>query len=174
MPNYIRPAIPGATVFFTVVLAQRGDDMLHREVATLRDAVRETRAELPFGIAGWVVLPDHMHTIWTLPPGDSDFSTRWQRIKGRFSRSVGVTRSRSASKRAKGEAGIWQRRFWDHHIRDRADLEMHLRYCWADPVRHGLVARAADWPLSSIHRDIAQGRIGRDWSGPSPDGAFGE
>ena len=163
MSTYIRPQIPGATVFFTVALAARGSDLLLREVEALRQAVRLTRADRPFLIDDWVVLPDHMHCIWTLPEGDADFSTRMGAIKARFTRSVsgkvgsgkvGLNPTlRSASKVRKGEAGLWQRRFWEHHIRNPDDYAAHRHACWQDPVRHGLVARAQDWPFSSYHRD---------------------
>lgn len=200
MPGYIRPRAPGAPVFFTVALANRSDDLLLREIDRLRAAVRSTRAERPFDILAWVVLPGHLHCLWQLPPGDRDFSTRWGAIKARFTRSLrdgcrvgfhptaaqrigrevgwNPTLHRSLSQRAKGDAGIWQRRFWEHHIRDRADLEMHLRYCWSDPVRHGLVERPVDWPFSSIHRDIRLGRVTAGWRAeltePAPGGGFGE
>lgn len=88
MSHYLRPRIPGAAVFFTVALADRGSDLLLREVAVLREAVRATLAERWFGIDAWVVLPDHMHCVWTLPEGDADFSTRMGAIKGRFAREV--------------------------------------------------------------------------------------
>ena len=184
MSNYRRPKIPGATVFFTVALACRGTDTLLREVDTLRDAVRQTRKERPFHINAWVILPDHMHCVWTLPPGDSDFSTRMAAIKARFTRRVGFhptivpippeppeqepfkpawksfeTRVgynptlRSPSKIKKGEAGVWQRRFWEHHIRDAEDLRNHINYCWHNPIKHGLVEHPKDWPHSSWHRD---------------------
>jgi putative transposase len=161
MPHYIRPQIPGATVFFTVALAHPGSDLLLREIEALRQAVRLTRHDRPFQINAWVVLPDHMHCIWTLPPGDADFSTRMGAIKARFSRMVsgrvGFNPTlRTASMVKKGESGIWQRRFWDHHIRNPDDLATHLQACWNDPVRHGLVTRAEDWPFSSFHRDHAQ------------------
>jgi putative transposase len=170
MPNYIRPQIPGARVFFTVALAQRGTDTLVREVGSLRAAVRATMTERPFGIDAWVVLPDHMHAVWTLPEGDSDFSVRWGAIKSRFTRevkrrvgfhptndaiaTVGWNPTlRSPSKIAKGDAGIWQRRFWEHHIRTERDMAAAIRYCWINPVKHGLVDDPADWPYSSYHRD---------------------
>jgi len=130
MPNYLRPRVTGATIFFTVTTSRRGEDLLCREVSHLREAVAATRAELPFDIAAWVVLPDHLHAMWTLPPGDHDYSTRWKRIKTRFSKSVGVKFPRSGSKVAKGEAGIWQRRFWDHHIRNQGDFDDHIA-CFA-------------------------------------------
>ena len=174
MSNYVRPRIQGARVFFTVVLADRRSDLLVRDIAALRAAVAEVRARRPFGIDAFVVLPDHLHCLWTLPHGDADFSTRWKEIKTGFTKSVGRVGRRSASKLAKGEAGLWQRRFWDHHIRNEADFATHLRYCWGDPVKHGLVARAADWPWSSIHREIRAGIVGPDWSGEVQEGVFGE
>lgn len=170
MPNYVRPRVGGATVFFTVALARRGDDLLVREVERLRDAVRATKVERPFVIDAWVVLPDHLHAVWTLPEADSDYSTRWGAIKSRFTRSLrrvgfdptdpeadGATVGwnptlRSPSKVAKGDAGVWQRRFWERHIRDARDYDAHVRYCWINPVKHGLVERPEDWALSSVHR----------------------
>jgi putative transposase len=150
MPNYIRPKVSGATVFFTVVLAARGEDLLIREFARLQDAVRVTRGERPFAIRSWVVLPDHLHMIWTMPEGDRDFPTRWRLIKSRF--SMGLPRGPvRPSQIARAERGIWQRRYWEHHIRDDADLAVLTRYCEENPVKHGLVGRPEDWPLSSIH-----------------------
>ncbi len=183
MPTYRRPRVPGATVFFTVALAGRGSDLLVREIGLLRAAVRATRAERPFGIDAWVVLPDHLHCVWALPEGDADFSTRWGAIKGRFSRSLRgagfagragfspptqpapprVWSGRNgglkpALRVAKREAGIWQRRFWEHHIRDDEDFAAHVRYCHINPVKHGFVERPEDWPYSSVDREIAAAR----------------
>ena len=174
MPNYIRPKVSGASVFFTVNLADRSSTLLVDRIEDLRDAVRVTRKERPFGIDAWVVLPDHMHCVWTLPPRDRDFSTRWKDIKCQFTKKVGTEVHRSRSKVAKGEKGIWQRRFWDHHIRNEADSENHVRYCWINPVKHGYVSRPVDWPHSSIHRDIRLGRVEPEWSGSIPEGMFGE
>ncbi len=174
MPDYVRPKLPGASVFFTVALTDRGSDVLVREIGRLREAVREVRGERPFAIDAWVVLPDHMHAVWTLPDGDADFSTRWKDIKTRFTKAVGIVGRRSPSKITKGEAGLWQRRFWEHHIRDEPDYAAHVRYCWINPVKHGLVARAVDWPYSSIHRDIAHGIVEPEWAGSAVDGRFGE
>lgn len=171
MPKYIRPKVEAATVFFTVALAQRGGDVLLRHIDQLRAAVRQVSAEKPFQIDAWVVLPDHLHAIWTLPQGDRDFSTRWGAIKARFSIAMGragftppqpIGKSAggvSPALRRKGEVGLWQPRFWEHHIRDEADFANHLRYCWGNPVKHGLVGRAADWPYSSIHRDMRLGKV---------------
>lgn len=172
MTNYRRMRTQGASYFFTVVLADRTAGTLIERIDCLRDAFRQTRRERPFAIDAVVVLPDHLHAIWTLPPGDADFSTRWRLIKSRFSRATGGFAPRSASKRAKAERGIWQRRFWEHCIRDETDLDRHLRHCWGNPVWHGLVERAADWPFSSIHRDIRAGHVDAHWAGAWPDGGF--
>jgi putative transposase len=174
MSRYIRPKVAGASVFFTVTLADRRSDLLVREIDALRCAVGATLTEHPVFIDAWIVLPDHLHCVWTLPEGDADYSTRWKKIKARFTKSVGLVGARSASKVAKGESGLWQRRFWDHHIRDERDFTMHLQYCWWNPVKHGLVGRPVDWPYSSIHRDIRLGRVEPEWSGVGIDGAFGE
>ncbi|WP_134724501.1 REP-associated tyrosine transposase [Paracoccus luteus] len=158
MSRYIRPRLLGVPIFFTVALADRGSWLLVAEVERLRQAVRQTRDERPFEIEAWVVLPDHLHCIWRLPEGDADYSVRWGAIKARFSRGVKAVgwnpTLRSPSKAAKGEAGVWQRRFWEHHCRDDADFAAHLRYCWFNPVKHGLVRRVEDWPYSSVHREI--------------------
>lgn len=110
----------GATIFFTVALADRGSDLLVREVDHLRRAVRTKRTERPFDIDAWVVLPDHLHCVWTLPRGDRDFFTRWRLIKTRFSQALPMGRRR-ASDMPRQERGVWQRRFWDRHIRDEAE-----------------------------------------------------
>jgi len=157
MSTYRRPAHPGASIFFTVALQDRGSGLLCAEVSRLREAVAQTRAERPFAIEAWVVLPDHLHCVWTLPEGDADFPTRWRLIKARFSRGL-PPGARRASHLARQERAIWQRRYWEHHIRDEADRIAHLRYCWDNPVKHGLVAAAEDWPFSSVHREIAAGR----------------
>ncbi len=154
MSNYLRPKHLGATVFFTVNLATRGSDLLTREVAALRAAVHATKAERSFTINAWVVLPDHMHTVWTMPEGDSDFSTRWSIIKARFSRAMPHINRRD-SHAARREHGIWQRRYWEHHIRSDQDKTAATRYCWINPVKHGFVTDPADWPYSSYHRDSA-------------------
>ena len=195
MSCYLRPHIPGACVFFTVALARRGARLLVDEIELLREAVRVTHVRRPFHIDAWVVLPDHMHCVWTLPEEDADYSQRWGTIKARFSRDLGRRMRRagicpptelpvvSAGRYAglkpglredKREAGIWQRRFWEHHIRDEADYAAHVRYCWINPVKHGFVERAVGWPYSSIHRDIRAGMVEAEWSGDVPDGQFGE
>lgn len=152
MPNYQRPKLTGVPVFFTVNLADRQSDVLVAEVDRLREAVWMTRNERPFEVEAWVVLPDHMHCIWRLPTGDRDYGVRWRLIKSRFSRGLPKAHTRP-SHDARHERGIWQRRFWEHHIRNEADFAAHLRYCWLNPVKHGYVTRPEDWPYSSVHQD---------------------
>ncbi|MEZ5751601.1 MAG: transposase [Paracoccaceae bacterium] len=129
-----------------------------QEIKALREAVQRTRNERPFGIDAWVVMPDHMHCVWHLPPGDADFSTRWSVIKARFSRALPPDSAapRRASHDAPREHGVWQRRFWEHHICDERDWKNHVHYCWFNPVKHGFVDHPGDWPYSSWHRDHAQ------------------
>ncbi|HEX7341212.1 MAG TPA: transposase [Rhodanobacteraceae bacterium] len=147
-------------------------------VDTLRAVVGKVKRERPFAIDAWVVLPEHLHAVWTLPRGDADFSTRWMLIKAGFSRALPRLEEVSASRRRKGERGIWQRRFWEHQIRDERDFASHVDYVHINPVKHGYVAKAAAWPYSSIHRYIRHGVLPADW-GCDPDacgqgGGFGE
>lgn len=173
MTAYRRLRIPGATYFFTLALEDRTSTALTSRINTLRHAFFQTLAERPVHIDAIVILPDHLHAIWTLPEGDADYSTRWRLIKARFSATL-PPGPRRASLRRKGERGLWQRRFWEHTIRDGADYDAHMRYCWGNPVKHGLAPRACDWPYSSIHRDIRHGRVDPDWAGQIPEGRFGE
>lgn len=153
MPNYRRDKTPGATFFFTVAAAQRGGKILTDNIHLLRCAYLRTWQEQPFRCDAMVVLPDHIHAVWTLPEGDCDYSTRWRKLKSRFTRSLGQTMGRSLSKVMKNERGIWQRRFWEHRIRDADDYCHHLEYCRVNPVKHGLVEAAEDWPFSSFNRN---------------------
>lgn len=166
MANYRRPKVTGATVFFTVALAERGSDLLTREIERLRFAVRATLAERPCTIDAIVVLPDHLHAVLSFPAGDAAYPTRWRLIKTRFSRCFPPQGLRP-SHVARAERGIWQRRYWEHHVRDRSDYETHMQYCWSDPVRHGLVDHPSDWPYSTFHRDARSGRVPQDWLEPS-------
>lgn len=153
MPNYRRPFIAGASWFFTVNLHDRRQRLLVEHVVALREAVRETRRRFPFKIDAMVVLPDHIHAVWTLPEGDCDFPLRWRLIKTRFSKSIVPGEQLSMSRRTRGERGIWQRRYWEHLIRNERDHARHVDYCWFNPVKHGLVTDVEDWPYSSFHRD---------------------
>ena len=173
MTDYRRYFFPGGTYFFTVTLADRSSSLLMENVAALRTAFRDVRTEMPFVLDAIVVLPDHLHTIWILPPGDSDFSTRWKKIKAGFSRQVPKIESRSQSRIGKGERGIWQRRFWEHAVRDEADWQRHMDYIHFNPVKHGHVRRAADWPYSSFHRYVKIGAYPREWGIVHEEGAGG-
>ena len=153
MPNYRRAFVQGGRYFFTVNLLDRKSRLLVEHIDILRTAVRETRTAFPFVIDAMVVLPDHIHAVWTLPEGDADFSVRWRWIKIRFSRSVPTTEPRSKVREARSERGIWQRRYWEHVIRDDRDLKNHIHYCWFNPVKHGHVGNVEDWPYSTFHRD---------------------
>ncbi|SPJ23649.1 REP-associated tyrosine transposase [Palleronia abyssalis] len=148
MPNYRRRWVPGGTYFFTVNLAQRGDDLLTRRIADLRGAYGAVQAQMPFRTRGIVILPDHIHAVWTLPEGDVAFPERWRRIKSLFSQSVAETRPRTYSKARKGEVGIWQRRYWENVVEDDTRLSTALWYIRENPVRHGYVDRPEDWPFS--------------------------
>ncbi|MBT0962862.1 transposase [Denitromonas sp. IR12] len=123
----------------------------------LRDAVRKVRTRRPFHIDAWVVLPDHKHAVWTLPLGDSDYSGRWRAIKIAFAKALPKTEWRSPRRVAKGERGIWQRRFWEHTIRDESDYAAHVDDVLINPLKRGLVEAAGDWPYSSLHRCVARG-----------------
>lgn len=146
----------------------------------LRRAVETTRRELPFSIEAWVLLPDHLHCVWTLPKGDADFAGRWSRIKRRVSLSCRDEyrddRLLTRSRREHRESTLWQRRYWEHAIRNDADMAAHLDYIHYNPVRHGLVARARDWPWSTFHRFISCGIYPLDWAAPAEHdiGSMGE
>jgi len=173
--RYRRVHIEGATYFFTVNLMDRRSRLLVEHIESLREAVRQVRRAHPFEILAWVVLPEHMHAIWTLPEGDRDYPMRWNQIKGGFSRCLGGGEPVSASRAARRERGIWQRRYWEHMIRDEDDLDRHVAYVHYNPVKHCHVSRAAEWPYSSIHRFIRLGWAKPDWGGVGDmDGEFGE
>jgi putative transposase len=176
MTAYRRNFIPGGCFFFTVNLADRRLSLLTMHTEALRVAFRETRAHHPFTIDAIVVLPDHLHAIWTLPDGDTDFATRWRLIKTAFSRLVPAGERISASHAAKGERGIWQRRYWEHTIRDQDDFAKHVDYIHINLVKHGLVPRVRDWQPSSFHRMVRLGIYPEDWVGDISASAddFGE
>ncbi|MCK8516933.1 transposase [Methylonatrum kenyense] len=160
MSRYRRSRLSGGTWFFTVVTHNRRALFETPDnVQRLREAVRMVAASRPFVIDAMVVLPDHIHAIWTLPDGDSDFSTRWRLIKSRF-RPVEETGKTPSVKRGRA---LWQRRFWEHRIRDYNDLRRHVDYIHYNPVRHGLVDNPAEWPYSSLHRAIRHGVCPETW-----------
>jgi putative transposase len=166
MPNYRRAWHPGGTYFFTVNLLQRhGNDLLTRQIALLGNVVRSVRARHPFHIHGWVVLPDHLHCVIELPSNDTDFATRWRLIKMNFSKSMPKGERLSRVRVARGERGIWQRRYWEHLIRNDADMQAHMDYVHFNPVKHGLVRHVSDWPYSTFHQLVEQGIYPQDWGG---------
>jgi len=164
--QYRRARITGGTYFFTVVSFRRARIFIEEEnIALLREAFRTVMKRHPFFIEAFVLLPDHMHCIWTLPSGDADFSKRWRLIKSYFSRKCDDRyRQRPFSSRiAKKEQAIWQRRFWEHWIQDEHDFINHVEYIHYNPVKHGLVDRPIDWPYSSLHSHIKQGKSDPNW-----------
>ena len=176
MTNYRRNFIPGGSFFFTVNLADRRSNLLIDRIDQLRSAFWYARTRHDFAIDAIVVMPDHLHTIWTLPPDDSDFAMRWRLIKTMFSRSVERGERRSASRSTKSERGIWQRRFWEHTLRDENDFERHCHYIHFNPVKHGHVSAPSQWQYSSFHRFVRLGVYPMNWAaGKQIDGnEFGE
>ena len=176
MTSYRRNFVEGGSFFFTVNLADRRQRLLVQHIDLLRRAFREVRQRHPFSIEAIVVLPDHLHAIWIIPEGDRDFSVRWRLIKAAFSRQLPHGEEISASRIAKGERGVWQRRYWEHTLRDEDDFARHIDYTHFNPVKHGYVSRVRDWPHSSFHRLVRLGVIPWDWGGDVRDigGKFGE
>ena len=174
MSWYRRVRLEGGVFFFTVVTYQR-QPILNTElgVKCLRNAWRKTNATMPFRVEAVCVLPDHLHTIWSLPEGDDDYSTRWRKLKGVFSREYraggGSHGEAKPSRRRKREVGVWQRRYWEHRIRNVDDFRRHVEYTHFNPVKHGYVTSLADWPLSSFHDHVKKGWIGADWGTIEPD-----
>lgn len=174
MVRYRRNFLPGGTFFFAVTLNDRKSSALVDHVQKLRSAFRVTRAERPFTVDAIVILPDHLHVIMTLPDTDADFSGRWRRIKSLFTHQL-VASGVPISRNHRGEFALWQRRFWEHTIRDETDFERCADYIHFNPVKHGLVALPADWPYSSLHRYIRAGILPADWGGVGEIiGNFGE
>ena len=169
MPNYRRAFSPGGTFFFTLVTYRRAPFLCDEPpLSILRRAINECRQRRPFRIDAFVILPDHIHAIWTLPDGDPDFSTRWARIKLNFTReflaSGGHERPISPSRRHNRRRGVWQRRFWEHLIRDPDDFNRHLNYIHYNPVKHKLANCPHAWPYSSFNRWVERETYAPDWS----------
>ncbi len=176
MPEYRRLFIPGGTYFFTVVTQDRRPILTTDTArACLRTAIRTVRKKQPFGLLAIVLLPDHLHTVWALPPGDERYPLRWAQIKEQFSRlslaSGGEEALVSESRMRHRERGIWQRRYWEHACRDEDDLKRCVDYVHWNPVKHGLVKRVTDYPWSTFHRFVKEGEYDPDWGGhdPCPD-----
>jgi putative transposase len=174
MPDYRRWRVPGGTYFFTVVTYQRRrlfDSAVAREL--LGSVIRDCRTEWSFHIDAIVLLPDHLHAIWTLPTSDDRYSARWSRIKKEFTRAWlqrgGVEAAPSPSQKREGRRGVWQPRFWEHVIRDERDFERHADYVHYNPVKHGLSSRPADWPHSTFRQWVERGSYPADWGRTAPD-----
>ena len=165
-----RRARTGSTYFFTLVSYERRPILCDPPIRNLlRLAVQNVRVRRPFTIDAWVLLPDHVHCIWTLPEGDTDYSTRWAQIKRTVSRfcdpDMHVPRPTSESRRKHRDSVIWQRRFYEHQIRDEDDFARHVDYVHFNPVRHGHASSAAAWPFSTFHRYVRAGMLSADWGG---------
>lgn len=170
MSRYRRAAVPGGSYFFTVVTERRQPILIDPAVRlALREAIVSVRQTLPFSIDGWVLLPDHLHAIWTLPDGDADFSNHWRLIKRHVTQVCGpdyLRRDFLTKRRSVKQCGtLWQHRFWEHLIRDERDFRQHMDYLHANPVKHGLVDAAIDWQWSSFHRWVRRGVYPSDWAG---------
>ncbi len=165
MPNYRRARVPGGTYFFTVNLLDRRRRLLVEHAALLGEALRETRRVRPFDLLAIVVLPDHLHCVWRLPEGDADNANRWAQIKSYVSRRLPKEEPCSQYRISRRERGLWQRRYWEHLIRNEDDLGRHVDYLHLNPVKHGHVSRACDWPYSSFRQWVARGVYALDWAG---------
>jgi len=174
MPNYVRAYQPGGTYFFTVVTHQRRPFLID-EVARccLREAWIEVRTERPFRVVGLCLMPDHLHTVWRLPENDDRYDVRWSSIKRLFSQAYrrcgGTEGPRNARRVRKREAGFWQRRYWEHLIRDEDDFRRHMDYVHYNPAKHGYVARAGEWEWSTFHRYVKRGFYDPDWGEAEPE-----
>ena len=152
MVHYRRHHLPGGTWFFTVNLRNRRSYLLTSHITALKRAISDAQRTQSFTIDAWVVLPEHMHCIWTLPSGDGDFSQRWRMIKKSFTKALKMQ-------------DIWQPRFWVHTFRDVVDYRRLVDYCYFNPVKHGWVKSVNEWPFSSFHRDVRCGLYPDDWGG---------
>ncbi len=163
MVNYRRNRIPGGTYFFTVTLKDRKSSLLIEHIDSLRQSFKYTQTKYPFSVDAIVILPDHIHAIWTLPENDNDYPRRWQATKSKFTQSIrkeGVP----LSKNQKGEYTLWQRRYWEHTIRDEKDRSQHTDYIHFNPVKHGLTKQVKDWPYSSFHSYVKKGILENNWA----------
>jgi putative transposase len=173
MSDYRRWYVPGGTYFFTLVVENRRPLFATPETrALLGNALRTIHGESPFRTVAMVLLPDHLHAIWQLPSNDCDYSTRWQRIKARFTTDLRCSGYRmpklSLARQNRGERGIWQRRFWEHVIRDEAELEAYFDYIHWNPVKHGYVRHPAEWESTTYHRHVRSGHYPKTWGSTEP------
>lgn len=167
MVSYRRNRLAGGTYFFTVVLHNRNSDLLIQYINALKESLNKIKLRFPFKTKAFVILPDHLHVIWQLPPGDSNYQTRWQLIKSDFTNTLS---------KQNVKIKIWQARYWEHTIHSEADFENHFNYIHYNPVKHALVQRVADWPHSSFHNYVRKGVLPIDWGAHHLEktGLFGE
>jgi len=163
MVNYRRNKVLGGTYFFTVTLKNRSASYLIDYVGLLHESIQFIKNKHSFDVIAFVILNDHLHTIWQLPENDANYPKRWQAIKSRFTRSL-VKQGVSLIKNKKGEYNLWQKRYWEHTIRDERDLQNHIDYIHFNPVKHSYVDRVIDWPHSSFHRYVDEGLIDKNWA----------
>ena len=182
MPEYRRSRLQGGTYFFTVVTFNRIPIFNNKEaIGCFREAWKRTQEKRPFITEAFCLLPNHMHCLWTLPKDDCDYSLRWREIKRLFTRDygnmIGINDLRNESRINRDEATIWQRRFWEHTIRDQTDFNTHVDYIHFNPVKHGYVKNVSDWEWSTFHRYVQMGLYENNWGRDvvlSKDGMFGE
>lgn len=163
MVMYRRNRVAGATYFFTVNLRDRKSNLLTQHAAAFREIVRGVKLHLPFILDAMVVMPDHWHAVWTLPPDDDKYASRLRLIKARFTKHL-VKQGIVIAQDERGEYALWQKRFWEHTIRDDRDFEAHVNYVHINPVKHGYVVRAIDWEHSTIHAYVERGLLPDDWA----------
>jgi putative transposase len=176
MVKYRRNLLAGGTYFFTVTLNNRRATTLTDHIEALRASFRKTLKTRPFEIDAMVVMPDHLHTIWSLPFEDTDYAGRWRSIKSGFTQAI-IKAGEPFSRNMKGEYSVWQRRYWEHTIHNDADMSRHVEYIHFNPVKHGLVKNVRDWPYSTFHKYVEKGLYSSDWAGIKPGseaGIYGE
>ena len=168
MVLYRRNYVPGGTYFFAVALRNPRLSLLTDWIEELRHSVRHVLRQQPFRMDAWVVLPEHLHAVWTLPPGDADYSSRWKTIKGKFSHRIAKAGA-PVKKKPDGSYDVWQDRFWEHTIRNEADFSRHIDYIHYNPVKHRHVNRVRDWPFSTFRHYVKAGVYPVDWAGNMTD-----
>lgn len=164
MTNYKRNKTQGGMYFFTLVLSQRHNtNLLIDHFDLLKSSIKKVKSKYPFLLPAIVVLPDHLHMVMLLPKGDDDYAMRVRLIKTYFTKALNITVLVSSSMSRKNEKGIWQRRFWEHLIRDEDDLHRHIDYIHYNPVKHGYCQRVTDWRYSTFHNYVSRGVYSHSW-----------
>ena len=173
MVRYRRNVIAGATYFFTVTLRDRRATYLVDYIADLRAAFRVAKQQQSFEIIAIAIMPEHLHALIRMADDDANYAKLWRTVKGNFTQQL-LQQGVPLQRNARGEYNLWQRRFWEHTIRDDRDLQAHVDYIHFNPVKHGLVKFVAQWPYSSFHRYVRLGLLPKDWAIEQADGEYGE